>query len=169
MLVKSSLPGNDSIYLLRLYLADDAVFSFPNELDNVADFGRIGHLLVYLYAGVEHGSLSVEHKSVGIGYVFNHFFADFQFAANRRVHTVVGNRAAASYDVRWNVAGKGGSCRYVSGSPYACPGFLNDAGRVDCTVGNLAIACNLGAVAEYAVVAHLGVVADVHALHEEVV
>lgn len=169
MLVKSSLPGNDSIYLLRLYLADDAVFSFPNELDNVADFGRIGHLLVYLYAGVEHGSLSVEHKSVGIGYVFNHFFADFQFAANRRVHTVVGNRAAASYDVRWNVAGKGGSCRYVSGSPYACPGFLNDAGRVDCTVGNLAIACNLGAVAEYAVVAHLGVVADVHAFHKEVV
>ena len=45
----------------------------------------------------------------------------------------------------------------------------DDARRENYVVGNLAIACYLRTIAEYAAVAHLRVVADVHAFHKEIV
>lgn len=49
------------------------------------------------------------------------------------------------------------------------PAFSITLELVDDSVANLAVACNLGAVAEHARIAHLGVVADVSTFHEEVV
>ena len=47
-----------------LQFTDNALVGVADKLNNVANLGRIGHLFVYLYAGIEHGSLSVEHKSI---------------------------------------------------------------------------------------------------------
>ena len=49
-----------------LQFTDNALVGVADKLNNVANLGRIGHLFVYLYAGIEHGSLSVEHESIGV-------------------------------------------------------------------------------------------------------
>lgn len=152
-----------------LQFTDNALVSVADKLNNVANLGRIGHLFVYLYAGIEHGSLSVEHESIGVCDVLDNLFVYFHLSANRGIYTFVSHRTATCYNVRWNVARKRCACLHHGSCSDTCLCLLNDARRENYMVGNLAIASYLRTVAEYAAVAHLRVVADVHAFHKEIV
>ena len=54
---------------MNLYLAYDAEFCTAYEIHDVAHFIAVGHLLFYLYHGIEDAGLSVEDQSVGVGNV----------------------------------------------------------------------------------------------------
>lgn len=70
---KDCIPFCENIEVGELF-ADNSSRSIPEEAHDVANLGRIGHLSVYLYAGVEYGSLTVEEQSISVGNVFKYLF-----------------------------------------------------------------------------------------------
>ena len=88
--------------------------------------------------------------------------------AHGEVDTAVGVLPRGN-DVGWYVTREGGTGLHHRALSYTGLGVLDDAGREDDTILNLAVARNLRTVAEDAAVAYLRVVADVSTLHEHVI
>ncbi len=148
---------------------DDAFLGSLEELDDVTDFGAVGHLIFDLVHRIEDACLSVEHESIGIGDVLDDLFIDAVRGAHRLVHPTVCDGHASGDDVGRDVLREGGARLYHSAFANACSCVGDDARREDGPVVYLTFAGDLGAIAKDAPVAHFDVVRDVHALHQEVV
>lgn len=151
-----------------LYLGDDAYLRVAEELDDVADEGTVGHLLLNLVDSIEEGRLAVEHKAVGIGNMLQRLLVDAMLTGHLHVNTAELDMLGAD-DVGRHVLGERGTGLNHSAAAYTGLGILDDAGREDDAILDEAVAGNLRTIAENTAVAHLGVVADMGTFHEHVV
>lgn len=153
----------------NLYFSDDTLLGGPDEGNDVPNFVAGRHLILYLVAGIHDVTLSVEHETVGVGDVAQHFVGDAVDAAHGGVDAAIADGCASGDDVGRHVFREGCSGLYHGSLADTGLGVLYDGGGEDDTVADLAVAGNLCAVAEDAAVAHLGVVGDVGTLHQTVV
>ena len=152
-----------------LYLADDSLLCPTHEVYYAADFGRIGHLLVYLDAGIKHGGLAMEQQPVGIGNVLLYLRLDPGRIADSRIHAMVLYRTSARNDIRRNVLGEGRTGLYHRILSHTGVRLLDDVRGDDRTRTDPAVSCDLSTIAEDAMVADNSVVADMRSLHQEIV
>ena len=120
----------------------------------------VRYLLLNLHHGIKDTGLSVEDETVGIGNVLQCLVVDTVVLAHGEVHTAI-FRTLGADDIGWHVLGEGSAGLDHRSLSHACLGILNDAGREDDTVLNLAVTDNLRAVAEDTTVSHMCVMRDV--------
>ena len=153
---------------LALYFGDDAQLRVTEELDDVADEGTVGHLLLNLVDGIEEGRLAVEHEAVGVGDVLQRLLVDAMLTSHLHVDTAILDVLGAD-NVGRHVLGERGTSLNHSATAHTGLSILDDAGGEDDTILDEAVAGNLRTIAENTTVADLGIVADVGTLHEDVV
>lgn len=74
----------------RLFSGDNAKLGRLEELDDVLDFGTVGHLVDNLDDGVEKRRAAVEDQTVGVGNVLQDFLVDTMLTAHGEVDTAIG-------------------------------------------------------------------------------
>lgn len=152
-----------------LHLGDEPYLRVAKELHYVANLLAVRNLLLYLATYVEYVVLTVEHQTVGIGYVGYDLLILAQTLHSMGVGTSILYGVVDGNDVWWHILGDKGIGTHHSVSAYAGIGIDYYVGREDDIVLYHHLACYLAAVAYYIVVAYVYVVADVHSLHEEIV
>ena len=153
----------------RLHLSDKSYLRVSEELHYIAYLLAIGYLLFYLTADIENVILTIEHQAIGIGYVADDFLVLAQTLHSLLVGSCIFYGVVDGNDIWWNILGNEGIGTYHSVSAYAGIGIDNNVGRENDVIFYEHLACYLAAIAYYVVVTYVDIVADVHALHEEVV
>ena len=152
-----------------LHLGNNTTLGCLDKLHEIAYFRAIGHLLFHLEHRVEHACLPVEHQSIGVSDVFNVLRVYAIGFQHHGVYPAISQRFTAKYDVRRHVFRERCACLNHGAVTNSSLGVLNNARREYHAVANYAVAGNLSAVAEHAIVAYLRVMRNVRAFHQEVV
>ena len=139
------------------------------EGDDGLDLGAVGHLILDLLDDVEYTRLTVEEQTIGIGDVLLHLLVDARKLHHRGVRTTIGHRITTGDDKRGHVVREGTTCLNQRESTSTRIGILDGTGGEDDAIADLTVACNLGAIAKHAVVAHYSVVADMGTFEQEVI
>lgn len=108
-----------------LQLGDNAELAGAEKLDDVADLGAVGHLLLYLKDGVEKRRLAVEDEAVGVGDVLLHFFVSAVEVEHRGVDAAILHLLRTD-DARRHVLREGGTCLNHGCTAHACLRVLDD-------------------------------------------
>ena len=150
-------------------LTHDTSFRVLEEGDDGLDLGAVGHLILDLIDHVKHTGLSMEEQTIGIGDVLLHLLVDASLFHHRGVWTAIRDGLATGDDERGHIVRQRTTGLHHGQTPHTGVGILDGRAGEDGTVVNLTVARNLHAVAEHAMVAHDGVVADMCAFEQEVV
>ena len=153
---------------MKLFTHDTSTGTFE-ELDDGLNLRTIRNLILDLVDDIEHTRLAMEQQTVGIGDVLLYFLVDASLVHHRRVGSIVNQRFATCHDERRHILREGTTCLYQCQTSHTGIGILDGTRGEDHTIVDLAVASNLHTIAEDAVVAHDGIVADVRAFEQEVI
>ena len=152
-----------------MLLTHDSTLSILEELDDLTDLGAVGHLILDLLDDVENTRLTVEEQTIGIGDVPLYLLVDACLVHHRGVWTAIRDGLATGDDERRHIVRQRTTGLHHGQTPHTGVGILDGRAGEDGTIVNLTVARNLHTVAEHAMVAHDGVVADMRAFEQEVV
>ena len=110
----------------------------------------------------------MEEQTVGIGDMVLNLLVDLGIVHHGGVGTAILHWIAACDDIGRHIVGEGRSCLDQREVASTGVGILDGSAGEDDTVANLTVAGYLRAIAEHAVVAYYGVVADVGTFEQEV-
>ena len=139
------------------------------ESDDGLDLRTVGHLILDLVDHIKHTGLSMEEQTIGIGNVLLHFLVDACDLHHRGVRTTIGHRITTGYYKRGYIVREGTTSLNQGETASTGVGILDGAGREDDTIADLAVACNLSAIAKHTVVAHNGIMTDMRTFEQEVI
>ena len=154
--------------VLFLDVAYDAVLGILDEVENVLNLLAHRNLFGNLDYGIFQTEVACVDDAVSVGDVAENAIGRVDVLQHHRVDAIVGSRVATQDDVRRNILLHAAAALYQGISSHAHVLLNHHAVALDGAVVNFAFACDACTNADHAMVEHMHVVADMHAVHNEV-